>query len=423
MNKKRVIEIFLLVTAAALIIIYAKTPNPENTTSLTEELIIKPVDHQMEYGIITDSLLVIKDKVKKNQFLADILLNYQVDYKDIDNLAKRSKEVFDVRRIRAGNNYTILCNNDSLPKACYFIYENSPTEYIVFDLRDSLHIHMGKKDIETRLVTTSGLINSSLWNAMVDNHSDPNLANELSEIYAWTIDFFGIQKGDSYKVIYEELYVEGEPIGIGKVHAALFNHADFDYYSFYFVSDSGGDYYDDEANSMRRTFLKAPLKFKRISSRFSYNRLHPVLKKRMPHTGVDYAADVGTPVHSVGDGEVVFARKKGANGNIVKVKHNGTYTTAYLHLSKFGKGIKEGSHVKQGDVIGYVGSTGRSTGPHLDFRFYRNGEPVDPLKVKSPPAKPVDSAYLDQYKLLVKEYQLKLDSIVLPADASFAEVN
>ena len=316
-----------------------------------------------------------------------------------------------MRRIRTGNRYAVLCTNDSIRKVNYFVYESTPTEYIVFDLGDSVHVHRGEKEIERKMSTASGTIETSLWNAMVANETDPNLANELSEIYAWTIDFFGIQKGDAFKVIYEALFVEDEYIGIGKVQAAMFRHANYDYYTYYFVTDSIADYFDDEANSRRRTFLKAPLRFKRISSRFSYSRMHPVLKRRMPHTGIDYAASTGTPVVSVGDGIVTFARYKGPNGNMVKVKHNGTYTTAYLHLSKFGKGIKEGVHVKQGDVIGFVGSTGRSTGPHLDFRFYRNGQPVDPLKVKSPPAKPVDSTYLDEYWMLVKNFKTQLDTL------------
>lgn len=421
MNKRRIIEISVLVGVTFIfLLVFNIIPAGEKSAvgDVMSELNESP---QIEYGIVTDSLIIFKEKVKKNQFLADILLAYHVDYRDIDLIARRSKEVFDVRKIRAGNNYSILCTNDSAQKVCYFIYENSPTEYIVFDMRDSIHIHRGNKEIETKIKMATGVISSSLWNAMVENNTDPNLANELSEIYAWTIDFFGIQKGDFYKVIYEELYVDGRAIGIGKVKASLFNHSDVDFYAFFFVSDSTGDYFDDEANSLRRTFLKAPLRFKRISSTFSHNRLHPVLKKRMPHLGVDYAADVGTPVLAVGEGVVTFARNKGANGNMVKIKHNGTYTTAYLHLSKFGKGIKEGKRVNQGDVIGYVGSTGRSTGPHLDFRFYRNGEAIDPLKVESPPAMPVDTAFLDEYYRIVEEFKLKLDSIQTNKNTALAE--
>ncbi|MBC8490585.1 MAG: peptidoglycan DD-metalloendopeptidase family protein [Bacteroidetes bacterium] len=412
MKGRRILDIIVLTALAFIIILIAsviESPSLEKKVQIPEEE-DSPV-LKYEYGIVVDSLLVFKDKVRKNQFLADILLSYGVDYIKIDQLAKGSKDVFDVRKIRAGNKYTVLCKNDSLKEVLYFIYENSPTSYVVFDIGDSVHIHKGEKEIDVKITTTSGTINSSLWNSMIENNTDPNLANELSEIYAWTIDFFGIQKGDSYKVICEELFVDNELIGIGKVQASWFQHAGHIFYAFYFVQDSVGDYFDDEANSMRRTFLKSPLRFKRISSRFSYSRMHPILKVRRPHLGVDYAAAYGTPVHAVGDGEVIFARRKSVNGNMIKIKHNGTYTTAYLHLSKFAKGIKKRVHVKQGDVIGYVGSTGRSTGPHLDFRFYRNGKPVDPLKVKSPPAKPVDSAYLADYKILIEKMKKQLDTI------------
>lgn len=410
MYKKRLIEILILIIAAIIIILFADHSKPKIKKTYKEAELVPVNEHKIEYGIIVDSLIIYKNKVKRNQFLSEILLKYKVDYPTIDLLAKMSKPVFDVRRIRTGNNYTVLYSNDSLQKVQYFIYERSPTSYIVYDLRDTLQIFSGEKEIDIKIKTTSGIINSSLWNAIKNNKTDPNLANELSEIYAWTIDFFGIQKGDKYKIIYEELFVDERSIGIGKVLASRFYHAGNGFYAFYFVQDSIGDYFDDEANSMRRTFLKAPLRFKRISSRFSNSRLHPILKIRRPHHGVDYAAAYGTPVHSVGDGMVIYAKHKGGNGNLIKIKHNGTYTTAYLHLSRYAKGIKPGVYVKQGDIIGYVGSTGLSTGPHLDFRFYRNGKAIDPLKVKSPPAKPVDSTYIKEYNLLkdgmMKELEL-----------------
>ncbi len=412
MKGKRVFDIVVLIALGILVILFSRiavSPFIKTYQKLGDKK-TEPV-FTTEYGIVIDSLLIYKDKIKKNQFLADILLKHNVDYQKIDLLARKSREVFDVRKIKAGNKYTILCKNDSLKEALFFIYESSATDYVVFDLSDSVHIHKGKKEIEIKRASTTGVISSSLWNAMVNNNSDPNLANDLSEIYAWTIDFFGIQKGDNYKVIYDKLFVDDNYIGVGKIYSAMFHHAGHDFYSFYFIQDSIGDYFDDEAGSMRRTFLKAPLRFKRISSRFSYNRMHPVLKVRKPHLGVDYAAASGTPVHAVGSGKVIFARRKGPNGNMVKIKHNGTYTTAYLHLSKFGKGIKQGVYVDQGDVIGYVGSTGRSTGPHLDFRFYKNGKAMDPLKVKSPPAKPVDSINLDNYHKVVLEAKAQLDAL------------
>jgi len=376
-----------------------------------EEEIYIPVT---KYDIIIDSLDVVYGEVKKNEFLADILLRYNVEYSLIDKIA-RSRDVFDVRKIRRGYPYAVIQSRDSIPETRYFIYEQSPTEYIVFDIRDSLRIYKGEKAVDRRLATASGTISSSLWNAMVDNNSDPNLANELSEIYAWTIDFFGIQKGDQFRVIFEELYVEDKYIGLGKVIAADFKHMGHNYYSCFFETDTTGDYYDNEGGSMRRTFLKAPLRYRRISSGFSYSRMHPVLKYRRPHLGVDYAAPAGTPVHSIGDGVVTSTVYSKQGGRTVKIKHNGTYSTAYLHLSGYGKGIKPGAHVKQGQVIGYVGSTGLSTGPHLDFRFYRNGKAIDPLKVKSPPAKPVDTAYADIFRVYCDSLIGELDSIpVLP---------
>jgi len=382
-----------------------------------QEIIIEEEEYvpSMEYGIIVDSMEVINEKVKRNEFLADILLRYDVEYNLIDEIARSPREVFDVRKIRVGYPYTLILNRDSVPKVQYFIYEQAPTNYVVFDLRDTLNIYKGEKEVERRLANTSGTISSSLWNAMVDNESDPNLANELSEIYAWTIDFFGIQKGDHFKVIFEELYVEDEYIGLGQVIAADFNHIGFDYYACFFDPDTLGDYYDDEGGSMRRTFLKAPLRFRRISSGFSYSRMHPVLKYRRPHLGVDYAAAAGTPVHAVGDGVVTFASWTKEGGYTVRIKHNGTYATGYCHFSGFGKGIKQGVNVKQGQVIGYVGQTGLATGPHLDFRFYRNGQAIDPTKVKSPPAKPVDTAYAEEFRIYCDSLVMVLDSIpVLP---------
>jgi murein DD-endopeptidase MepM/ murein hydrolase activator NlpD len=350
------------------------------------------------YGLPVDSFDVVQDKVRNNEFLADILLKHHVDYPTITRLAHATRGVFDVRKIRYGNNYTLLLSHDSLARARYFIYEISQVDFIIYDLGDTIHARLGAKEVAVVIDTASGVINSSLWNALIENGDDPNLANELSEIYAWTIDFFGIQKGDSYKVVYERRSVDGENIGIGRVFAANMNHYGKDIHAFYFVQNGQGDYFDENANSLRRAFLKAPLKFKRISSGFTHSRLHPILKIRRPHLGVDYAADHGTPVVSIGDGVVDFAKwDNGGGGRAVKIKHNSTYSTLYMHLSKFGAGIKGGTRVKQGQIIGYVGSSGLATGPHLDFRVFKNGTAVDPTKMESPPAHPVDDAYRKQF--------------------------
>ncbi len=414
MAKKNLTEIFVLILSALIIIIisnvFIKDKSQEDKIEIVE--LIEP-EHTFEYGIIVDSLIIIKDKVKRNQFLSDILLKHNVDYVTIDKIARASKPVFDVRKIRRGNNYSVICSNDSLNSLLYFVYEKSPTKYIVYDLTDTVNIYSGEKEIEIRIEKTTGTIVSSFWNAMLDNNCDPNLANELSEVFAWTIDFFGIQKGDNYKAIYEALYVDDKYIGLGNVLTAKINHTGEDYLAFYFIQDSVGDYFDEEANSLMRTFLKAPLRFRRISSGYSHSRLHPILKIRRPHRGVDYAAPTGTPVHTIGDGVVVAkGYEKRGGGNYLKIKHNGTYTTSYMHLSKYAKGMKKGTRVKQGDVIGYVGKTGLATGPHLDFRVYRNSKAINPLKLKSPPAKPVDSINLAKYKVLKDSLIQELDNVV-----------
>lgn len=369
------------------------------------------------YEIVIDSLLIDEGQVKRNQFLADILLDKGVEYSTIDHIAKKHKSVFDVRKIRAGNHYTFISAADSVETPLYFVYEIDNTDYVVFSLTDSLQAWKGNKPIERKLESAYGVINSSLWNAMVDGGFDANLANELSEVYAWTIDFFGIQKGDEFEVLYDRLYVDNKPIGIGKIRASRFMNYGKDQYAFYFEQDSIGDYFDEAGQSLMRTFLKAPLKFSRISSGFSNARFHPVLKIYRPHHGVDYAAPSGTPVYAIGEG--VITRKgyqKAGGGNYMYIKHNGTYTTAYMHLKAFAKGIAQGVRVKQGQLIGYVGSTGLSTGPHLDFRFFRNGQAVNPLKVESPPAKPIDTAYRQAYESHVAQWMEKLMLLKTTAD-------
>jgi len=224
---------------------------------------------------------------------------------------------------------------------------------------------------------------------MISEGIHPMVSSELSVIFAWTVDFFGVQKGDSYKVIYEEQFIDGRSIGIGRIYGAQFTWEGNTITAIPFIQDGKESYFDTDGNSLRKAFLKAPLQFTRISSRFSASRLHPILRIRRPHLGVDYAAPIGTPVQAIGDGKVVFAGSENGSGRMVKIVHNSVYSTAYLHLSGFGKGIYPGAMVRQGDIIGYVGSSGLSTGPHLDFRFYRNGSPVDPLAVEAPPVEPV----------------------------------
>jgi murein DD-endopeptidase MepM/ murein hydrolase activator NlpD len=372
-----------------------QSPQKKNQEETQKRLVVQP---KLMFNLPVDSFFVVEKKVKNRKNLADILLKQNINYNQITQLVAASKKVFDVRKIKAGNKYYLFKEKDSLQTLRYFVYEKNRMDYVVFDLADSIRVWQGQKKMIRLQDTIQGEIKSSLWNAMIENKANPELANVLSDIFGWSIDFFGIQKGDAYKVYYEKLVIENDTFGIGKVFAARFRHLGTDYKAFYFVQDSVGEYFDEYGKSLRKTFLKAPLKYRRISSRFSNSRYHPVLKIRRPHHGVDYAAASGTPVHSIGDG--VVTRKgyqKRGGGNYLYVKHNGTYTTSYMHLRAYAKGIRVGKHVKQGELIGFVGQTGLATGPHLDFRVYKNGRAIDPLKLKSPSAKPVDSIHLQEF--------------------------
>jgi murein DD-endopeptidase MepM/ murein hydrolase activator NlpD len=350
------------------------------------------------YGIPSDSFNLVHGHIKPNGFLSGILLKYGISMSEIDQLVRNSKSVFDVRNIKSGNNYILFCDRDSVSKARYMVYEHDPTTSYILSFNDSLNITPFRKKITSEIRYASGTIETSLWNAMIGGGLHPSLASELSEIFAWTVDFFGLQKGDSFKVIYEELSIEDKSLGAGKIYGAQFNWSGNSITAIPFIQDSTETFFDIEGNSLRKAFLKAPLQFSRISSRFSANRMHPILRIRRAHFGVDYAAPLGTPVVAIGDGRVISATNEGASGRMVRIQHNSVYATAYLHLSRFGQGISGGTFVKQGQIIGYVGSSGLSTGPHLDFRFYKNGSPVDPLKVEAPPVEPVSEVNRERYE-------------------------
>ena len=353
-----------------------------------------------EYGLPVDSFRIDTGYVKSGETLGGIMSRLGADRKQQAQIATLSSNVFDVRKLRPGKTYYGLHQTDSagVEHLCYWIYVASVREATVLDMRDKIHAEKHEKPIRYELRQAEAVIESSLWNAMSKNDLPVELALELSDIYAWTIDFFGLQKGDSIRVLFDEIYVDSMRTGIGQIYACNFYHARQWQQAYYFEAGDLHTYFDENGKSLRKAFLKAPLNYKRISSRFTYARKHPVLKIVRPHTGVDYAAPLGTPVSTIGDGIVIEKGYKGQAGNMVKIKHNSTYTTAYLHLSKYGDGIKQGVRVRQGQVIGYVGSTGASTGPHLDFRVWKNGTPIDPLKLESPPADPVPAKYMPEFK-------------------------
>lgn len=368
----------------------SKNTKTEFVTAPSDTTASQQADNRVfMYGIPSDSFDLITGHIKRNGFLSEILLKHGVSMQEIDQVLKNSKSVFDVRKIRSGNNYILFCDRDSLAKAKYFVYEHDPTTCFVFSFNDSLNITPFRKEIKSEIKYSSGTIETSLWDAMVNGGLNKSLVSDLSNIFAWTVDFFGLQKGDNFKVIYEEFFIEGKSLGTGKIYGAQFNRTGSTITAIPFIQDGKESFFDFDGNSLRKAFLKAPLEFARITSHFSSARMHPILRIVRPHYGVDYAAPIGTPVKAIGDGRVTACTNEGGSGRMVRIQHNSVYATGYMHLSRFGEGIAPGKLVKQGDIIGYVGSSGLSTGPHLDFRFYMNGSPVDPLKVDAPPVEPV----------------------------------
>ena len=391
----------IVIAGVALILTFVYLRFYYKIPPLGEDLVVHVPEPKMLYGLKADSFHIEESTVARNQNLSDILLDRGVSAQTVDQLAKNSVSVFDVRKMRVGNRYTMFYSMDTNRRPLYLVYENNNVDYYIYSLTGSLLVTAGKQKVTSKRQTASGVITSSLWNAMKESNISPLLAIQLSDIYAWTIDFFAIQRGDQFTVIYDEDFVNGESIGIGKIYSASFTQGGTDFYAIRFTQEDGDSFFDQKGNSLRKAFLKAPLKFSHISSRFSNNRMHPVLRIVRPHHGVDYAAATGTPVHSIGDGFVIQKSYQPAGGgNFVKIKHNSVYTTSYMHLSKFATGLRAGSHVRQGEVIGYVGMTGLASGPHLDFRVYMNGTAVDPLKIKSEPAEPVKPANLAKFNVV-----------------------
>jgi murein DD-endopeptidase MepM/ murein hydrolase activator NlpD len=356
------------------------------------------------YGLNPEAFIIQKGTVGRNETLADILLDHGVSLAEIYNISLLPDSLLDERKMRRGNSFAFFSPADSTSTnpTSYFVYEKDPLNFVRVGIApDSIWAENNIKPVVTQVSIAAGTIESSLWESMLEMEINPMLAIELSEIFAWSIDFFGIQRGDQYKVIYQESFVDSQSIGITKVMGAWFYHNDTDFWAIPFTQGGERSFFDEKGNSLRKAFLKAPLRYSRISSGFSHSRMHPILKIRRPHHGVDYAAPAGTPVQTVGDGVITaVGYQRNGGGNYVKIKHNSVYSTTYMHLSRFGKGIRQGVYVKQGDVIGYVGSTGLASGPHLDFRFYRNGSAVNPLRVEAPPVEPVEEENLAAYQVV-----------------------
>jgi len=369
-----------------------------------------------EFGFKLNNFKVINDTIKPGENFSEILDRNHVEYPRVLEIVNKIRDTFNVRRIKSGIPYTILAKNDSTEQAQVFIYQHSKVRYTVIDFRDSIPIaYNEKKPVRTEIKTASGIIETSLSEAVENQGLSSYLWIKMADdIYAWTIDFSRLQPGDKFKLIYEQLYINDTiPVGIGEVKATYFEHGNKPFYAFKYVADSIlniPDYFDDEATNLRRQFLKMPVKFSRISSRYNLRRRIAFYGNKIrPHKGTDFAAPIGTEIMATANGTVTESRRKGGNGNYVKIRHNGTYSTQYLHMSR--RAVKVGDVVKQGDVIGYIGMTGNTSGPHVCYRFWKNDVQVDPLNQKLPAAEPMKEDVKPVYFNFIESIKQQLDAI------------
>ena len=408
-RKRYIIITAILLVGITILLTHNNRSSGQAADAAADTLTVK--DTIYKYGLPIEEFAIKPDTIRPGQTLAEVLMRYGLSAQKVFNLTQCPDTIFDVRKVRAGQPCALLCTKDSAATPRYFVYQMNIKDYALFDLTTD-SVTRGSHPSEWRQQTAGGTVESSLWNAMVDNDASPQLAVMLSHIFGWTIDFFGIQKGDSFRLLYEQEYVEELPTNSFRIRAASFCASDSMYYAIPFVQEGEELYYNEKGNSLEGAFLKDPLDYYRISSRFTGSRYHPVLKRYRAHHGVDYAAPTGTPVYAIGSGKVIDkGYQANGGGNYVKIRHNSTYTTTYMHLSRFAKGLKVGDMVAQKEVIGYVGSTGLSTGPHLDFRVFENGKPVNPLTIKSQPKKPISEENREAFKHVADSLIAKLSAV------------
>lgn len=381
--------------------------NLQNDEDLIDEVSSQDsIETQLFYGFDLAEYNVHSGFIQKNQFFSQLMHEYNVDNGVIHQLSKNVSPIFDLRKLQSGKEYHILSKN-GCDDVSYLIYVPDALKYVVYSFEDDPCAEIVQREVETRIRKIEGEINSSLWVSMEEGGAHYSLISKMENAYAWTVDFFHLQKGDNYKLWYEEEYVDDKIVGTGKLIAGFMNHRGKDLYAIYYDKTDSPGYYNLEGLPMQKAFLKAPVKYYRISSRYNKNRMHPVLKHRRPHLGTDYAASHGTPIMAVASGTITHASFTRGNGNYVKIRHDKVYETQYLHMSKFASGIKPGVHVEQGEIIGYVGSTGLATGPHVCFRFWKNGEQVDPLRLELPAPAPMDSTLIEEY-LVYKDKVMRI---------------
>ncbi len=389
----------------------------ESVPEVKEEIVevLAPEQH-IEFGFNLDEYIVKRDTIKSGDSFGQILERNHVGYPKIFHVAEKAKDTFDIRRLQVGKPYTLLCvKEDSLEVPKCFIYQPNLEDYVVINFQDSIHAYTSKKSITYVEKSATGVINSNISETLESQGLSPRLAYKMAdEVFAWTIDFRRLQKGDRFKVVYTDKYIDDSIYaGVHKIKAAYFEHNTEPFYAFEFMTDSTKgivDYFNEEAKNLRRAFLKAPVKFSRISSRYNLKRRIAVYGYKVkPHKGTDFAAPIGTPIMATANGTVTKSERRGGNGKYVKIRHNATYETQYLHMRK--RNVKVGDFVKQGDVIGWIGMTGSTGGPHVCYRFWKNKREVDPFKQKLPEAKPISDSLKIQYLDYIEPIKYKLDNI------------
>jgi len=400
-------KIFLTLIISILLISCGEKKPELIPAEIVKEKIIK------QFGFTLNNYTVKRDTVKSGDSFGSILEDNNLFYPQIYNIVQKAKKVFDVRRINIGKPYSVLFSKDSLKTPQVFIYQPNLIDYVVVSLTDSLWAEKKSKAVKLVEFEAEGIITSSLSETMEDKKLSPLLSNELSEIYAWTIDFFRLEKGDNFKVIYSSKFVDDSiSVGLNRIHSAYFEHRGKPYYAIEFETDAKKglvEYFDENGKNLRRAFLRAPVQFSRISSRYNLKRKIAFYGRVRPHRGTDFAAPRGTPIRATASGTVTKSSYTRSNGNYVKIKHNGTYSTQYLHMDK--RGVKVGQFVNQGDYIGTVGMTGNTSGPHVCYRFWKNGKQVDPLRQKLPEAKPISKELKEKYLVHMAPIKKQLDAI------------
>jgi len=385
----------------------------EDPAAKPKAAIVKKEKIVKEFGFTLNDFQVVNDTIATGDTFGKILEDEKYGATQIHEITEKVKDSFDLRDIRIGKPFTLLKDKKAPHGLKVFIYQPDNMSYYVVDLRDSVAVYKKEKPVTIKRRVIAAEIEGSLSETLSNAGASPSLAHELSEIYAWSIDFFKIQKGDKFAVTVNERYISDTIYaGIVNIEASYFEYKGKKIYAFPFKQNENSkksDFYDEEGKVLRNMFLKAPLKFIHISSKFSRNRFHPVQMRWKAHNGTDYAAPHGTPIMTTASGIVEQTGYTSGNGNFVKVRHNSTYSTQYLHMSKIL--VRRGQHVQQGDIIGRVGSTGLATGPHVCYRFWKKGVQVDALKQKLPNSEPMDKRHKPRFIAYMTPLKQELDSI------------